>query len=96
MHKDPFVVLGVGKDATQAEVKEAYERLRDEYRMAIHVEGEEGKKAAKKLSELEDAYREAMERLSANTAPATPMDDVMRELGITEEELDAAEDVVIE
>ena len=65
MHKDPFVVLGVEKTATQAEVKEAYERLRDEYRMAIHVEGDEGKKAAKKLSELEDAYREAMERLSA-------------------------------
>ena len=40
--------------------------------------------------------REAMARLSSNTAPATPMDDVMRELGITEEELDAAEDVVIE
>ena len=58
-------MLGVDKDATQAEVREAYERLRDEYRMAIHVEGEEGKKAAKKLSELEDAYREAMERLSA-------------------------------
>ena len=39
---------------------------------------------------------EAAARLSANTAPATPMGDVMRELGITEEELDAAEDVVIE
>lgn len=65
MHKDPFVVLGVEKTATQAEVKEAYERLRDEYRMAIHVEGDEGKRAAKKLSELEDAYREAMERLSS-------------------------------
>ncbi|MBO4472521.1 MAG: hypothetical protein J5765_01795 [Clostridia bacterium] len=67
MHKDPFVVLGVDKDATQAEVREAYERLRDEYRMAIHVEGDEGKRAAKKLSELEDAYREAMERLSSGT-----------------------------
>lgn len=67
MHKNPFVVLGVEKSATQAEVKEAYERLRDEYRMAIHIEGEEGKKAAKKLSELEDAYREAMEILSSGT-----------------------------
>lgn len=65
MHKNPFVVLGVDKDATQAEVQMAYERLRDEYRMAIHSEGDEGKKAAKKLSELEDAYREAMETLSA-------------------------------
>ena len=67
MHKDPFVVLGVDENATQAEVRDAYERLRDEYRMQIHVEGEDGKRAAKKLSELEDAYREAMERLSAGS-----------------------------
>lgn len=64
MHKDPFVVLGVSRDATQAEVRDAYEGLRDEYRLQIHVEGDEGKRAAKKLSELEDAYREAMEILS--------------------------------
>ncbi len=64
MHKDPFVVLGVGRDATQAEVKDAYEKLREEYRMAIHVEGDDGKKAAKKLSEVEDAYREAIDILS--------------------------------
>ena len=52
-----------------------------------------------RLSEIEEDYlllREAMERLSTNTAPTTPMDDVMRELGITEEALDAAEDVGIE
>ena len=52
-----------------------------------------------RLSEIEEDYlllREAMTRLSSNTTPATPMDDVMRELGIAEEELDAAEDVVIE
>ncbi|MBR3238928.1 MAG: type II toxin-antitoxin system Phd/YefM family antitoxin [Oscillospiraceae bacterium] len=52
-----------------------------------------------RLSEIEEDYlllREAMERLSANTAPTTPMVDMMRELGITEEALDAAEDVEIE
>ena len=65
MHKNPFVVLGVDKDATQAEVKDAYEKLRDEYRMEIHAEGDAGKKAAKKLSELEEAYREAMDILSS-------------------------------
>ena len=32
----------------------------------------------------------------ANTAPAATMGDVMRELGVTQEELDAAEDVMIE
>ncbi len=64
MHKDPFVVLGVNKDATQAEVQEAYESLRETYRAEIRNEGDEGKKAAKKLSEVEEAYREAMEILS--------------------------------
>ena len=64
MYKDPFVVLGVGRDATQAEVKVAYESLREQYRAEIHSEGEEGRKAAKKLSELEDAYKDAMEILS--------------------------------
>lgn len=67
MHKDPFVVLGVGANATQAEVQAAYEKLREEYRNEIHSEGDEGKKAAKKLSELEDAYREAMEKLSGGS-----------------------------
>ena len=52
-----------------------------------------------RLSEIEEDYlllREAMERLANNAAPATPMDSLMRELGITEDEIDAAGDVVIE
>ena len=68
MFKDPFVVLGVSRDATQAEVQSAYERLREEYRLQIHIEGDEGKKAAKKLSELEEAYHEAMTKLSEGSA----------------------------
>ena len=51
-----------------------------------------------RLSEIEEDYlllREAMERLEAGTA-TTPMKDVMEELGITEEELAATEDVAIE
>ena len=52
-----------------------------------------------RLSEIEEDYMlllEAAERLEGNTAPATPVSDVMKELGISEEELAAAEDVVIE
>ena len=64
MHQDPFVVLGIDRNATQAEAQAAYERLRDEYRSRIHLEGEEGRKAAKKLSEIEDAYREVIDTLS--------------------------------
>ena len=64
MRKDPFIVLGLDKGATQSEVQSAYESLREEYRSRIHIEGDEGKKAAKKLAEIEDAYQDAMELLS--------------------------------
>lgn len=52
-----------------------------------------------RLSEIEENYLlllEAAERLTRNEAPATPLNDVMKELGISEEELAAAEDVAIE
>ena len=52
-----------------------------------------------RLSEIEENYMlllEASERLANNTAPATPMEDVLKELGISDEEIASAEDVVIE
>ncbi len=52
-----------------------------------------------RLSEIEEDYFlliEATKRLADNNAPTTPIDDVMKELGITADELAAAEDVVIE
>ncbi|WP_172136096.1 hypothetical protein [Adlercreutzia sp. ZJ473] len=48
------------------------------------------------MSEAEESYAlllKAAERLEANAGrPSTPMADVMEELGITDAELDAAED----
>ena len=52
-----------------------------------------------RLSEIEEDYAlllEATKRLAGNTASATPMEDLLKELGISEEELASAEDVVIE
>ena len=52
-----------------------------------------------RLSEIEEDYTlllEATERLANNTAPATSMKDVLKELGISDDELASAEDVVIE
>ncbi len=52
-----------------------------------------------RLSEIEEDYMlllEASERLSNNTEPATAMEDVLIELGISNEEIAEAEDVVIE
>ena len=52
-----------------------------------------------RLTEIEENYlllQEAMDRLNHSAASATPMDEVMKELGITDEELAQAEDVEIE
>lgn len=52
-----------------------------------------------RLSEIEEDYillLEAAERLANNTAPATSMNDVLKELGISDDELATVEDVVIE
>ena len=52
-----------------------------------------------RLSEIEEDYAlllEATERLANNTAPTTSMEDVLKELGISDDELASAEDVVIE
>ena len=52
-----------------------------------------------RLSEIEEDYlllREAMDRLAGNAALAAPMVDVMKELGVTQEETDVAEDAEVE
>ncbi len=52
-----------------------------------------------RLSEIEEDYYlliEATKRLENNTAATVSMADVMKELGITQKEVDAAEDVVLE
>ena len=52
-----------------------------------------------RLSEIEEDYFlliEATKRLADNNAPTTPLDEVMKELGITDDELADTEDVVIE
>ncbi len=52
-----------------------------------------------RLSEIEEDYLlliEATKRIAENNAPSTPMAEVMKELGITEDELNDTEDVAIE
>lgn len=52
-----------------------------------------------RLSEIEEDYQlllEATQRLNSSAAPTTPMTDVMKELGVTEEEIASGEDVAIE
>ena len=63
MQKDPYLVLGLRNDATQQQVEEAYRSLRKVYEEKRFAEGEEGAQAARKLNELDNAYRDCLEDL---------------------------------
>ena len=67
MQQDPFVILGVDKNATQAEIDEKYRELRHRYEDARFLEGEAGAEAAEKIEELDNAYSEAM-RIKSESA----------------------------
>lgn len=64
MQKDPFSIIGVSANCTQAELQDAYVKKRAKYMNDRFLEGEAGSIAAKKLGELEEAYGDAIELLS--------------------------------
>lgn len=55
---DNYKVLGVTSDASDEEIEAAYKKLKDKYSEDRFLEGERGNEAAKKLTELENAYAE--------------------------------------
>lgn len=61
MSNNPFVILGVSKDASQSEILEAYKTKRAYYQEHVFDEGESGAEATRMLGVLDNAYQEAME-----------------------------------
>lgn len=61
MPTNPFVILGVDKNATQSEILEAYKQKRAYYQAHVFDEGESGAQAASMLNQLDDSYQQAME-----------------------------------
>lgn len=57
---DNYKILGINEDATESEIKEAYILLKAKYSEDRFLEGEAGNIAAKKLTEIENAYAEIM------------------------------------
>lgn len=55
-----YKILGVSETATNEEIKEKYFALREKYLEERFLEGEAGNNAAKKLTEVENAYNEIM------------------------------------
>ena len=66
MSKNAYEILGVDENATKAEIDEAYYALRTKYRNEMYQEGALGKAAARKLTEVEQAYQDIC---SNRTAP---------------------------
>jgi len=68
MSQNPFVILGVDeKTVNQSELDTAYRKLRKKYADNMFSEGEAGAKAARKVSELDQAYTDACEVLQNRT-----------------------------
>lgn len=61
MSYDPFVIIGVDRNASQQEILEAYKAKRQELQEKRFLPGEEGADAARALTLLDDAYQKAME-----------------------------------
>ncbi len=58
MLKDYYEILGVSEYATDREISEAYFALRKKYLEERFSEGEKGNEAAKKLTQIDNAYEE--------------------------------------
>ena len=61
MSNNPFVILGVSENASQQEILDAYKKKRSELQEHLFDAGEAGDNAARKITELDDAYQSAME-----------------------------------
>ena len=71
MYKDPYLILQVSEDAPEREIDAAYDRLKRQYTEQMFLPGLAGDEAARKLTKLEEAYREIKSRLESKRARPT-------------------------
>ena len=90
-----YEIFGLTESATDDELQAAYERLREQYREERWQEGEAGNEAAKKLTELENAYRELTEERKRQSKNTTG-DDAFETIGrlIKEGDINGAQAVL--
>lgn len=58
MDYNAYEILGLSTDATQEEVEQRYNQLREKYQRDRFLPGEEGEEASEQLQRLEVAYRD--------------------------------------
>lgn len=76
-----YELFGVSEDVTDEELAAAYERLREQYREERWLDGEAGNEAARKLTELDNAYKELTverKRQSKNTTGPAAFEEISK------------------
>lgn len=92
MSKNPYIVLGIDENATQAEIENAYQTLSDKYSNERFLEGEAGELAARKLGDVRNAYNEAMSMAKKASYISEGLDELFSaEQAIKENRLDEAQ-----
>ena len=76
--QENYKILGLTEFATDAEVDQAYNSLKEKYQKERFFEGEIGNEAAKQLTKLESAYREIKAERSAKNNDNCCFEDVER------------------
>ena len=62
--KDPYVVLGVSRDATNDEIKKVYRKLCRKYHPDANIDNPNKAQAEEKFKEIGEAYRTIMDQRS--------------------------------
>lgn len=61
--RENYKILNVSEDASIEEIEASYKKLKEQYSKDRFLEGEAGNRAAKKLTMVENAYREIIDEI---------------------------------
>ena len=65
--QENYEILGISKDASNEVVEKAYKKLKEKYSEERFCEGEKGNLAAKRLAQIQVAYKEIMSERNSST-----------------------------
>ena len=73
--RNPYEILGISEDSSREELTARYEQLKAEYSEGRFKSGAEGTENARKLTELEDAWRQITEKTEVKEVNAEQGND---------------------
>ena len=73
--KNPYEILNLTEDSTREELEARYNELKAKYSEDRFLSGAEGAEAARKLTELEDAWREIQSKIEIKEVNAESVND---------------------